>query len=65
MSDNILSEMATEYESGAHRSNAEAMRAALLLLADYFDAQPYDPMDLWSPSRVTATALRKAAGGKE
>lgn len=40
MSDDILSKMATEYESGAHRSNAEAMRAALLWLADHFDAQP-------------------------
>ena len=33
MSD-ILFSMATEYESGVHKSNAEAMAAALLWLAD-------------------------------
>lgn len=39
---------------GTYDTAGDILRA----LAAHFDAMPYDPMDLWSPSKVTASTLR-------
>jgi len=69
-----IEEMAREYESGAHKSNAEAMRAALLWLADnvsdemfaaFFAVESMAGTDVrhnWD--RRFAAALRAAGDGR-
>ena len=80
MSD-LLREMCVEYESGAHRSNEDAMRAALLWLAsnvsdemvfhligDTFKHRPPAfkfEHTVEQTRSAIAAALRAAAGGGE
>lgn len=72
MSD-LLREMCVEYESGAHRSNEDAMRAALLWLADNVSDEmvsafwdQFYSVKVDSPTnKAIAAALRAAAGGRE
>lgn len=66
----ILDEMAREYESGAHKSNAEAMRAALLWLADNVSDEMGAAVLVHMPDtafradikKAIAAALRQAVG---